>query len=609
MRRPRFRKPEQSMSLFPFLAVLICTVGVLVILLVVVTKHADVQAQEGKQADLNELDKEQSRLTMEKDEQVLRATMLTQARPSVTADLETERLKRSHLQQHIGKVKNDILLLEKQLAHLAETQDDQDDKKLAEQFAATQSQLAVAQVELEAAKKANSQRTPSYTIVPYQGKNGTRRRPIYIECTQEGIVLQPFGITLNIDDFTDPVVSGNPLDAAMLMVREYWQRYGDLKPGEEPYPLLVVRPEGTAHYALARKAMKSWDYEFGYELVEAETKLDFPGDDPLLEKRLREIIEEAKRRQVLVAHQQAVLSRQRGQQDGASRFASNSSRRGFGRGAGGVGSRGGSAGDADSEEDGGTITLRATAHSGGFIRKSGGSQSGESFLNDNQYSTPRNSGGNANQSSSRQNSSNPNGNGQSDASQSDSSQSNSSQGHTAKNASGSDLQRNSSFRPQGDHSNDSQSQADSAGQATHSSASRVSENAAAGQGNASTGGATSCLAESRGTNWALPSKTPGATAFHRPIRITCTKDYLIIEPPQRSRIKREVVSLGPHTEENIDELVDLIWKRIESWGLAGYNAYWVPDLKLGVVPGGEQRFNNLKVLLDQSGFELEATAQ
>ena len=44
MRRPSTRKPATSVSLFPFLAVLVCTMGALIVLLVLVVQLARVQA-------------------------------------------------------------------------------------------------------------------------------------------------------------------------------------------------------------------------------------------------------------------------------------------------------------------------------------------------------------------------------------------------------------------------------------------------------------------------------------------------------------------------------------------------------------------------------------
>ena len=45
----------------------------------------------------------------------------------------------------------------------------------------------------QAAKSKLAKRPTSYAIVPYDGPNGTHRRPIYIECTAQGVILQPEG--------------------------------------------------------------------------------------------------------------------------------------------------------------------------------------------------------------------------------------------------------------------------------------------------------------------------------------------------------------------------------------------------------------------------------
>ena len=44
MRRPASRKTQVGISLFPFLAVLICTMGALIVLLILVVQQARVQA-------------------------------------------------------------------------------------------------------------------------------------------------------------------------------------------------------------------------------------------------------------------------------------------------------------------------------------------------------------------------------------------------------------------------------------------------------------------------------------------------------------------------------------------------------------------------------------
>ena len=52
MRRRKKNRTQLSVSLFPFLAVLICTLGVLIVMLVMAVKSADVQSAK-KQAEDN----------------------------------------------------------------------------------------------------------------------------------------------------------------------------------------------------------------------------------------------------------------------------------------------------------------------------------------------------------------------------------------------------------------------------------------------------------------------------------------------------------------------------------------------------------------------------
>ncbi len=51
----------------------------------------------------------------------------------------------------------------------------------------------------------HERKEPAYSVVPYLGTNGTRRRPIFIECLADRIVLQPEGIELAAEDFEEPL--------------------------------------------------------------------------------------------------------------------------------------------------------------------------------------------------------------------------------------------------------------------------------------------------------------------------------------------------------------------------------------------------------------------
>ena len=57
--------------------------------------------------------------------------------------------------------------------------------------------------------------------------------------------------------------------------------------------------------------------------------------------------------------------------------------------------------------------------------------------------------------------------------------------------------------------------------------------------------------------------------------------------------------------EAVEELVNEIWTQIESWGIAGQNSYWKPQLRITVMPGSHYRFQELRRLLADSGILVE----
>ena len=56
--------------------------------------------------------------------------------------------------------------------------------------------------------------------------------------------------------------------------------------------------------------------------------------------------------------------------------------------------------------------------------------------------------------------------------------------------------------------------------------------------------------------------------------------------------------------EEVDTLISKLWARVESWDIAVAGGYWQPVLNVHVTPGAEQRFEELRVLLDGSGLEV-----
>lgn len=298
MRRRRRNQELLTVSLFPFLAVLICTFGVLIILLVIVVKAADHQAEvaqaEQDQIQQQDLDKLQLDLEM----QQLKVQGYESSREELLKKLSDEKTRRALIQANIDKLSQERKLLVGRMKALNSESIDSD-TEFKQEIAALQQQLADQKEMLKKRRQAAAAAPVEvrYSIVPYDGEGGTTRRPIYIECRKDELILQPYEITLTTKDFIQPILPNNPLDAALITTREYFLKNRLFLRGGTPYPLLIVRPGGSQSYALARQAMRSWDEEFGYELVAFDKELTFGKPDSQLEKEMRLAIEAARNRQ------------------------------------------------------------------------------------------------------------------------------------------------------------------------------------------------------------------------------------------------------------------------------------------------------------------------
>ena len=109
------------------------------------------------------------------------------------------------------------------------------------------------------------------------------------------------------------------------------------------------------------------------------------------------------------------------------------------------------------------------------------------------------------------------------------------------------------------------------------------------------------LAETRGANWAVPTGAPRATAYVRPIRVTFSAAGLNIAAGQGTSF----VTADPDGVVMTDDLVVNIQREIERWGIAGARAYWKPELRVTVEPGGETNFERVRRLLQGSGVAIE----
>ena len=310
MKRYHAQKKAVGVSLFPFLAVLICTMGALIVLLVLVVQMARVDASERPPQPPDDA-------ALEKENYQWRLGLLQQERQTLAEDAQRNLAELSHLEQHIRELEKRWKQLVAEATDLKQRvgTGPGDVTATRNELARVQAAITTAKQELDAARRHAAQQPPVYCIVPYDGPNGTHRQPVYLECTQQGIVVQPDGIILRQRDLEGPLGAGNPLDAVLRAVRKY---QGELQgtTTSNAYPLLVVRPDGAESYVLARAAMRVWDDEFGYELIDAQKQLQFPPVDPRRAELLRKVVDDARSRQAILVAAMPSRYQQRGSESG-----------------------------------------------------------------------------------------------------------------------------------------------------------------------------------------------------------------------------------------------------------------------------------------------------
>ena len=537
-------------SLLPFLAVLICTMGTLILLLVVIAREARVQAKEAASSDdaaqKAEVALKQEDLQADVEMGQWRIEQLQASRKATEKDLAEARMKLGHVEDDYRRLQGELARAKQTLEDLDRQQSNDGQQRGAIQAEVERLETAVADAErrLDEARRAAAERKRSYAVIPYRGPHQTRRRPIYIECRADAVVLQPEGVVLGADDFAEPLGPGNPLAAALRAIREYLVMHGGFDPQRdgEPYPLLLVRPGGIHAYAVARQAMESWKSEFGYELTDEDWKIEFGPSDPGIAEAARGAVETARaRRERLAAAAPSLYSKGRRQlftvtphPGGVVPYGDHSGRK-----------SGGSPRSGQSKTfDGGAGRNGAGARTG---RTGAGKQAGtDGQIQRPHGEVPRREGIVAGRPPREQPSSNATG---------------------------------TAMRPGEWVPHDATAKA---GQP----ASQVKS-----------------LAADRGENWGLPGAANDSVPLRRPLRIECHGDRLVIVPEAGVR-GMESIALGSQTEDSIDEFISAVWKQIESWGIAGRGMYWQPILNAHVAPGGEQRFTELQILLDGSGLKV-----
>ncbi|HSG71739.1 MAG TPA: hypothetical protein VLA12_15055 [Planctomycetaceae bacterium] len=130
-------------------------------------------------------------------------------------------------------------------------------------------------------------------IVPYEGQRGTTRRPLILECRENSIVFQPEGVELTERDLLGFTTAVNPVLAGVRVLDRYWTVLdGQRATARRPYVLIVVRPDGIAAYYALRQLLSEYDQPFGYELLADDQSLALEAADAQASQILNASVEQ-----------------------------------------------------------------------------------------------------------------------------------------------------------------------------------------------------------------------------------------------------------------------------------------------------------------------------
>jgi hypothetical protein len=305
----RRRRHQLQVSTFPFLAVLLCTMGSLILLLLVLDRRAKIVAQRKAHEDAAQVQAERQRLAHQLAHQTAEEERLAADRQAqwerrqqqlhaLLAQQEQDLLSkvqavRGQVEAAGAKVRAEearALTLKEQLqiinARLFGSQQASQAQQQAAVNAAKQSEEAKRELARQAGellqreqalanlKALRERQKQTYSLVPYFGKRGDNRRPIYVECADSGLVFHPDRLALASYQLTEGRVRAE-------VEQRIARQQNEPAPGQVapvPYLLMLVRPDGIRNYYNVLQALAGMKVDFGYEFVEPDWIFDFSGE-------------------------------------------------------------------------------------------------------------------------------------------------------------------------------------------------------------------------------------------------------------------------------------------------------------------------------------------
>lgn len=539
-------RQKNTVTLMPFLAVLLCTMGALIMLLIVVAK--DVQDAAVSQVTIpDSLAAETAQLQQSLDEIDWLAEEYRKSHSTLQEEVAARRARLAFLEDQTRRRLDEaaILLRTQNELKRGRTTNLENAQAAQRSLDLKQKEVAAAMRELQNLRSASAKR--SYSITPAMNKNGTRRRPMFIECRDNSVILQPEGIVLTEADFITAGRPDAPLDVALRSQQQYFAECGA---NDAPYPLVVVRPSGASLFPAVRASLGSWVSDFGYELVDEDWKIQYPQANPEIKSRVESQIVGARQRVMMYVSQQRDEMQNR-QTGGTYRV-----------GRGGVVER------VDASPK---IASRESYFAG---EKSSSSATSSATQTQNTGETFSRASNAANSAESEENYS---------ADQSENQSENTAENNSREHGFGLGKTQKTSTPQEFPDLAPHQLYSDS----------QIGENAR-----------NAYNAQQAKENWGLRDAESTARGVTRSVRVICGSDF--IELPQQSGLLRpHRIDTTINAPAATQEFVVQLWEFMESWGIAGANMYWKPVLKVTVAPGAESAFEQFQKQLDRSGFVIE----
>ena len=202
-------------------------------------------------------------------------------------------------------------------------------------------QIAEMKKQLKAAELAELTDSEKFQVIPFDPLTGTTRRPIFLECTDQGIRFLPEDITITAADLAGFTNRVNPLAAGTGALINYWtarnmrqRKSAAGQAGTRMFYCLFVQMASSAYY-VAMKMLEPIRTAHGYELIDDSISLQLPEVEPAA----KAACQEADNR--LLAERENVFRSAMNTGGGGSVFGTSSSGGGSGTGRGsgnGIGS-------------------------------------------------------------------------------------------------------------------------------------------------------------------------------------------------------------------------------------------------------------------------------